>query len=351
MAARIVPLLACACTAFAFAGGLLLAAERRELIAAHTITPSEETRGTLDVAWSVDVSVVPFDLPASPLRAAFALCPDGSVVTWQAPGLLHRVAANGHVAARGAVTDLNQVRSVDCDDTFTLLRVNARNITDVVTVDRQSLQERGRHTVGFPGLFPGAGLRILHGRTWLLGPVADGLMLARFEQATWVERVTVTLPERWRYQPMPAPVGPLPLVQREVDGTFLLVRGDDDLAADYAVIEFDRLGTLRRIWRRASADATTGLLPRGPRVMRGTEVEPIGAALLPDGTLAVHRPHATMRNDGGRLELVDASWQAQGVWTVPQRGTLIGADRTGALYFGDALSTTIRVWKSRPPGI
>ena len=66
------------------------------------------------------------------------------------------------------------------------------------------------------------------------------------------------------------------------------MRGDADHAADCAVIEFDQRGT-------------TGLLPRGPRVMRGTELEPIGAALLPDGTLAVHRPHATMRNDGGRL--------------------------------------------------
>jgi hypothetical protein len=131
---------------------------------------------------------------------------------------------------------------------------------------------------------------------------------------------------------MPAPVGPLPLVQREGDGTFLLVRGDADHAADYAVIEFDQLGTLRRIWRRAGADATTGLLPRGPRVMRGTEHEPIGAALLPDGTLAVHRPHATMRNDGGRLELVDASWHAQGVWTVPQRGRRSQTDGSESLW-------------------
>jgi hypothetical protein len=321
-----------------YIGGVVLIGVSVWLLAAGSMgVAAQATPGSpaLSVVWSVNLGEA---VPSGFSR--FAACADGSVVTYERPGRLFKVSARGQpVAARGDAA-YDDVLSIDCGEdgvvrAYQVLQGRRMRLLEFAQADLRPI--RGRD-VEPNGSWPGA-VKYLDGaaRVVLAGP--DGALLARLDGTTVVERFGERL----------AP--PAGVLRLDVVPAFtpLFFRADRQRlvylqTSDYAILEFDRVGTRRGVRRRRDARpgvtlrlALGGALP--------TSAEVVGAAMLPDDRLAVHLNASGVSGPESYLEVLDSRYDVAARLPVPRKGMLFGADADAALYFSDVSSEGVVVWK------
>lgn len=290
----------------------------------------------LSVVWTVNLGEA---LPSGFSR--FAACADGSVVSYERPGRLFKVSAAGQpVAARGDAA-YDDVLSIDCGDdgvvrAYQFLQGRQRRVLEFAQADLRPIRSLDLQPVG---LWPGA-VKYLDGSPWVVLAGPEGELLARLDGAAIVEPFGERLPPPAGVLRLDVVPAFTPLFFRAERQRLVYLQ-----TSDYAILEFDRDGTRRGVWRRRHAEPGLTLrLARGGSLPTNAEV--VGAAMLRDDRLAVHLNASGRGGPESYLEVLDSRYDVSAHLPVPRKGTLFEADADGALYFSHVSLTGIVVWKA-----
>ena len=296
--------------------------------------PTPEPRG-LSVVWTVNLGeAVPSGF------SQFAVCADGSVVSYERPGRLFKLSAAGQpVAARGDAS-YDDVLSIDCGEdsvvrAYQFTPGRRMRLLEFAQADLRLIRSLDLEPGGSS---PGA-VKYLDGAPRVVLADPEGGFLARLDGAAIVERFGERL----------SPPGGVLRLEVVPAFTPLFFRADRQRlvylqTADYAILEFDREGTRRGVWRRRDAEqgVTLRLVHAGAVP---TNAEVVGAAMLPDDRLAVHLNASGHGGSASYLELLDSRYDVAARLPVPRKGMLFGADADAALYFSHVSSEGVVVWK------
>lgn len=287
------------------------------------------------VAWVTPIA------PASRGIYRFALCPDDATVVFAAPGRLYRIDANGEIVATALASDTPDPRSLDCADVVRLMSVTPDRAMQLIEFEPQSLAEVRRVRLDADDGMIAHGIRAFGGIPHLVHPGIDGPLLAPMVGDAIGVGFGVRLERVGR--PSPVVISFVPVFYRESSRRFVSLQ-----TGSYSVVELDEAGRLIGTWQRDDPDFGRVHAPLVPGHYQ-REAYISGAALAPDGRLAVQVVKRRADHFESYVEVLSPTYELLATWVPPRKGTLVGWDSEGRLRFGYAnVSSGSNVWTARP---
>lgn len=286
--------------------------------------------------------VTPIGTATSRGTYKFALCPDDATIVLAAPGVLYRIDGTGDIVTTAATTGVEDTRSIDCSDVVRLLSVAADRTMHVVELDPHTLAELRRVRLDTDNGSVAHGVRVLGGTPHLLLPSFTGPPLAPIVGNAIGAGFGLRLERAGRRSAVVPSF--VPVFYRDASQRFVLLQTDG-----YSIVEFDAAGHLKGTWYRDDADFARVNAPLVPSPYQPEEFVS-GAAMAPDGRLAVQVVKRSRDSFATYIEVLSPTYEVLATWVPPRKGMLFGWDGQGRLYFGYAnVSSGSNVWTARPP--
>lgn len=272
----------------------------------------------------------------------FALCPDDAAIVFAGPSRLYRIAPTGDIVATSAETGVNDARSLDCADRVRLLSVSPDRVMHVVELDPHTLTELRRVRLDTANGEVAHGVRVLGGIPHLLRAAVTGPVLAPIDGDTVGGAFGMRLERPGRRSTVVPSF--MPVFFREATQRFVLLETDG-----YSTVEFDAAGRLHGTWYRDDPDFARVNAALVPNPYQSEEFIS-GAAMAPDGRLAVQVVKRGRDSYVTCIEVLSPTYEVVATWVPPRKGTLFGWDGHGRLYFGYAnVSSGSNIWAARLP--